>query len=221
MDAKRLAPVCAISVFCMSACYTYDHSAGPFNANDGDRMSKSWGDSRCEDGGAFVAALDAGLAKLESLRPEAEGIRAHLGVWSCATPEAVSCVFGNYVVDGSVPPPPGVQRRYAGCAGMGSVWFLQAAKHYPPVCRAEWPDEPHCVATADAIERQAYSQGCGLCNTAAHELINLFAQYSLGILVENDPALVELHDQSRGSLWDQMAIAIFNGWVAAGGDPTP
>jgi hypothetical protein len=53
--------------------------------------------------------------------------------------------------------------RKHGCASMYGCW---SSKKWPPVCRKEWPDEPHCV-TADQVSEVGWEKNY------VHELYNV------------------------------------------------
>ena len=81
------------------------------------------------------------------------------------------CMNRNYCAK---PQQPGGGRyaRKAGCTILSSVWYSET---WPPICRPDWPSEPHC----DAVE--PYDKEA----TLVHELINVVVSM-VGDLIQPD-----------------------------------
>lgn len=70
----------------------------------------------------------------------------------CLVEDPEPCRGGGWLRGPFGPKLPGekypMAARKHGCASMYGCW---SSKKWPPVCRKEWPDEPHCV-TADKVD---------------------------------------------------------------------
>jgi hypothetical protein len=87
----------------------------------------------------------------------------------CLVPEPEACCIGSACrppvkdLGGGKP----LFARKAGCASDAHAW---ASLSWPPVCRAEWPDEPKCVETA------AETSEAGWESRLFHEVFNMAIQ---------------------------------------------
>lgn len=60
-----------------------------------------------------------------------------------------------------------VYARKSGCASDAHAW---ASLSWPPICRPEWKDEPHCVASASEVSHAGWEQ------RLFHEIFNMSVQ---------------------------------------------
>ena len=86
---------------------------------------------------------------------------------ACLIRKPERCCHGGWRLGPFGPKLPGekypLAARKRGCASMHSMW---ASACWPPVCRPEWPDEPHCV-TADKVSTNGWE------DIVIHELFNV------------------------------------------------
>lgn len=188
---KRLCGlVClSLSLWSTQGCYSYEYSTDGAVSNDGTDFFVG-GEADCFRGqevmGFYDTVLDAlslydaGAADWYSGNPVTIGI--------CLSREPSSCANGNYILERHVGPN-GLLQRVAGCYTQHSIRQIYVASVWPPVCRPAWPDEPHCVDSADHPSRKAYVEG----ERWKRALVDEFAKgYAIGrLLVKDEVEAVE------------------------------
>lgn len=77
-----------------------------------------------------------------------------------------------------------VDRRCARKAGCGHANGLWVSRHWPPVCRSWWPDEPHCVPSPSGQSDKHFT------NTLCKEVCEVFcARHTPPCNCYSDPQL--------------------------------
>lgn len=79
----------------------------------------------------------------------------------CLVPEPEACCISGACAG---PRKGALVARKSGCASDAHAW---ASLSWPPVCRPEWPDEPHCVQGAADVRSDGWQA------RLAHELFNV------------------------------------------------
>jgi hypothetical protein len=138
---------------------------------------------------AWLLSLDA-LAEdgfVTDRRKAVEQLRGSTNL-VCLVEQPEPCCIGNGCV-GPYQEGTGKPARKAGCASDMHAW---ASIAWPPVCTAEWPDEPHCVA--QGVETTGWPE------RLRHEIFNMAVlrwvkvrdpSYQHRVYTETEPKVAE------------------------------
>ena len=137
---------------------------------------------RCVQGSASVAIADRTIVvALEELQRagflrdySATMAKVRGRLQSCLVPLPEACTFAGWTAGPFLPGPDGKPVLAARKRGCASNWHAWASLCWPPVCKPEWPAEPHCVPPGQ-------SHVAGWQGALMHETFNMVVQRFLNV----------------------------------------